>query len=87
MKITKDAQERIYGESLHDQLARHRKDLVIAQAHNDLQGKLIERRLARLEVDFERRRKSQLEQDQADITLGLQADQSWSGQHARLTKE
>jgi len=74
MKITKDAQQRIYGESLHDQLAKHRKDLVIAQAHNELQGKLIERR-----------RKSQLEQDQADITLGLQADQSWSGQHARLT--
>jgi len=60
-KITKDAQERMYSESLHDQLAKHRKDLVIAQAYNELQGKLIERRIKQEQVEYERRKNGKLE--------------------------
>jgi len=84
--ITKDAQDRMYSNTLHDQLAKHRQDLVIARAHNELQGKLIERRISKIDVEFERRRLTSLQQDQLDITTGFAADSSWSGQHARLVK-
>ncbi len=56
MKITDKAQGRMYSESLHDQLAKHKKDLVIAQAYNELQGKLIERRVRQEQVEYERRK-------------------------------
>ena len=54
MMITPKAHDRMYSESLHDQLSRHRKDLVIARGYTEL-GPKIDRRKEVKPVTVERR--------------------------------
>ena len=54
--ITPKAHDRMYGESLHDQLAKHRKDLVIARGYTDPLGPKVDRRVEQVKVEFERRK-------------------------------
>ena len=59
MMITPEAHDRMFGHTLHEQLTKHRaelSELLERKAINELEGKLIDRRINKVTVLLERRK-------------------------------
>ena len=57
--ITPEAHDRMFGHTLHEQLTKHRaelSELLDRKAINELEGKLIDRRIRNTTVLLERRK-------------------------------
>ncbi len=72
-KITPEAKERMAAHTIQDQLAQavELNKLRVMKAVSELEGKLIERRIRRMEVEIERRRQSAFNPEPQDESLWL----------------